>query len=309
MKKLELNHAASKEILSQFERNLKTLNYSKDTVYNATNGIKEYLHYLQKQELDVKATSSKTIAAYFDYLKTRTNVRRGGGLSIAYLKKHRCSLKQFYTYLNLSGYYTVNISYPILPRVNTHPKVLSIVQIKQLFSVCDDGLQGKRNKALLALYYGCGLRRKEGVMLNVEDIDLHKSEVFVSKSKTRTQRHVPMNEGVQKLLEDYLFNAREMLLPSDTSESALLITQRGKRISPENISYVMKNLLNKSEITTKNIGLHTLRHSIATHLLQAGMKLEDIALFLGHKSIDSTQIYTHLGAETPSNETIIQIGQ
>jgi integrase/recombinase XerD len=297
MKKLELNHKASKEILSQFERNLKTLNYSKDTVYNATNGIKEYLHYLQNHNLDLKATSSKTIADYFDYLKTRTNVRRGGGLSIAYLKKHRCSLKQFYTYLHLSGYYTTTITYPMLPRVITHPKVLSIVQIKQLFNVCDDSLQGKRDKAILALYYGCGLRRKEGVMLDVEDIDLHKSEVFVSKSKTRTQRHVPMNEGVQKLLEDYLFNAREMLLPDGSNDGALLISNRGKRMSVNTLDHVVKSLTNQTEneqIKENFTGLHTLRHSIATHLLQAGMKLEDIALFLGHKSIDSTQIYTHL---------------
>jgi integrase/recombinase XerD len=134
-------------------------------------------------------------------------------------------------------------------------------------------------------------------MLNVEDIDLHKSEVFVSKSKTSTQRHVPMNEAVQKLLEDYLFNAREMLLPDSSNDGTLLISNRGKRMHPKTVDYVIKQMVNRTEneqIKENFTGLHTLRHSIATHLLQAGMKLEDIALFLGHKSIDSTQIYTHL---------------
>jgi integrase/recombinase XerD len=300
MKKLEISNTHYTRLLEAFSTHLQTLNYSKDTVYGDANMLKEYLHFLIENSIDLKKTESETIKNYLDYLQKRTNVRRGGGLSIAYLKKHLSALKRFYNYLHLSGYYSVTLSFPSLPRAKTSPKVLTIKEINQLFKACGDDLYGKRNKAILAIYYGCGLRRKEGAMLDVEDLNLEREEVFVSKSKTHTQRRVPMNEGVQKYLEDYLFNAREMLLSNDTSEGALLISNRGKRMSVGAIDYALKQLIEQTQneqIKQSCTGLHTLRHSIATHLLSAGMKLEDIARFLGHKSIDSTQIYTHLTHE------------
>ena len=297
MKKLELRNSAYQTLLAQFEKHLQTLNYSKDTVYNAPNNVKEYLHYITKQGVELVQTTSKEVASYFEYLKTRSNQRRGGGLSAAYLQKQRCSLKQFYSFLSLTKQHNYAISFPDLPKPKSEPKVLTLQEVQKLFKLCDTSLQGKRDKAILALYYGCGLRRKEGVELGVEDIDLSRGEIFVRKSKTRTQRHVPMSDATQAILEDYLFNSRELLLPQHASESAFLISNRGKRMHGCSVDYILGQLKDRTENQTlkeKLKGLHTLRHSIATHLLQAGMKLEDIAMFLGHRSLDSTQIYTHL---------------
>ena len=293
MKKLEITNTHYVRLLEAFRLHLETLNYAKSTVYNDTNMVKEYIHFLQKDRIDLRKTDSKTISNYVEYLKTRPNQRRDGGLSIAYLKKHISALKRFYDYLHLSGHYSTTLVFPVFRRSKTHPKVLSISQIKQLFAVCDDSLLGKRNKAILAIYYGCGLRRKEGINLMIEDVDLHKEEVLIQNSKTYRQRIVPMSSHVQTIIEDYLFNVREKLVPDDKSTTTLLVSNRGTALSSESVAYIVCNLVLESKIKIKATP-HTLRHSIATHLLHSGMKLENIALFLGHKSIDSTQIYTHI---------------
>jgi integrase/recombinase XerD len=190
----------------------------------------------------------------------------------------------------------------MLPKVKTSPKALSVMQIKQLFNSCDESLLGKRNKALLAVYYGLGLRRKEGVQLNIDELDFSKEEILVAKSKTGRQRIVPMSEHVKTILDDYIFNVREKLVPKDKSTTTVLVTQRGKPLSAETASYILRKLIKESKIKS-SASLHTLRHSIATHLLQSGMKLESIALFLGHKSLDSTQIYTHLTESENTTES------
>lgn len=298
MKKLELCNSTYKDLLVQFEIHLQTLNYSKETVYGSVSNTKEYLYFLQKKKIELNQTGTKQINAYFEILKTRPNERRDGGLSIGYLHKQRQSLQLFYKYLNLSEIYDQRPVFPVLPKAKSNPKVLTQEEVKKLFKACDDSLLGKRNKAILSLYYGCGIRRKEGVSLNVEDIDLDRNEIFIQKSKTRRQRHVPMNQATQKLIEDYLFNARELLLDKEQTQSAFLISERGNRMDAGSVDDVLQKLVEKTnyKFPQGRIGLHILRHSIATHLLDAGMKLEDIALFLGHRSLDSTQIYTHLKA-------------
>lgn len=290
MKKLELRSGAYKNLLAQFKRELQTLNYSKDTVLGSGNTVKEYLYYLESEQ--IKLSENTDLNPFFDYLKSRQNKTRGAGLSIAYLHKYRSFLKLFYEYLQR----TKGVSqpkYPKLPKPKSQPKVLSVEEIKQLFKVCDETLLGKRNSTVLAVYYGLGLRRKEGVQLKVEDLDFGKEEVLIAKSKTGEQRIVPMSDRVKSIIEDYIFNVREKLVPEDKSTSALLVTDRGKPLSVESVSYIVRKLIKDSKIK-KQASPHTLRHSIATHLLQSGMKLESIALFLGHKSLDSTQIYTHL---------------
>jgi integrase/recombinase XerD len=290
MKKLELRNSANKTLLAQFKRHLDQINYSKETVYIGNNSIKEYLHYAELQQLDLHKIID--LSHYFEHLQKRSNQKTDGGLSVAYLHKHRSMLKLFYEFLERTKGIKLPI-FPKLPKPKSSPKMLSVKEVEQLFKVCDQTLLGKRNKAVLAIYYGLGLRRKEGVQLKVEDLNFSKDEVFISQSKTHRQRIVPMSDHVKEILEDYIFNVREKLVPQDKSTSAVLVTERGKPLASESVAYILKKIVKESKIKSP-ASLHTLRHSIATHLLQSGMKLESIALFLGHRSLDSTQIYTHL---------------
>lgn len=294
MKKTELCTSTYKDLLTQFTAHLQHINYAKGTVKSGVNSAKDYLQYLENKDLNFNKTSTKEIKEYFAFLQERTNKNTGLGLSMSYLQKIKFGLIIFYDFLHLTQEESYpKPSFPLIKKGNFVPKVLTKEEIEKLFKACDESLLGKRNKALLSIYYGCGLRRQEGTALNIEDIDFNKGLVFITKSKTHRQRNVPMSANMQGILEDYLYNVREKLIDKSESQSAVLVTERGNRLSVGSVMYILSKLITEAKITTK-ASPHTLRHSIATHLLKSGMKLESIALFLGHRSLDSTQIYTHL---------------
>ncbi len=297
MKKIELQNGMYKTLIAQFQRHLQTLNYAKDTVTGAITSTKDYLLYLEENRIPLIQTSTKEIFQYFHYLEKRQNKNTGLGLSMAYLQSIKADLSLFYEFLSLTQNEKYHLpTFPVIKIQKSIPKVLTKEEVQKLFQACDESLLGKRNKAMLAIYYGCGLRRQEGTRLNIEDLDLEKGSVFIAKSKTHRQRNVPLNSNIQKIVEDYMFNIREKLIDKEQSETALLVTEQGNRLSKDSVSYILQKLLKDANVKSK-ASPHTLRHSIATHLLQSGMKLENIALFLGHKSMDSTQIYTHLKNE------------
>ena len=167
--------------------------------------------------------------------------------------------------------------------------ILRQYQIKKLYeSAAASGVLKWRDIAMLEVYYACGLRRNEGVQLNVGDIDLHQRWMLVRKGKGYRQRIVPFPVQTAWRFSQYLqhFHSR-MAVPH---ERAFLISIKGKRILGQSLLVRLKRI----NPTDQAIGLHSLRHSIATHLLQQGMGLEYIRQFLGHSSLDSTQIYVHL---------------
>jgi integrase/recombinase XerD len=139
-------------------------------------------------------------------------------------------------------------------------------------------------KLIFTLYYGCGLRRNEGYKLTVNDIDFDKKTIFIKQGKNYKDRIIPMNTGVLKALEHYIYNYRNL---QKVKHKRLFLSTTGT------LNNSLQDLQKLTDID-KKITLHILRHSIATHLLQAGMSIESIALFLGHSSLESTQIYTHL---------------
>ena len=140
-----------------------------------------------------------------------------------------------------------------------------------------------------------GLRRNEGVHVDVPDINFDRSILHVRKGKAYKERLVPISKTSLKHLEEYIYDHRPILQTGNNQ--ALFLSHQGQRVQGQTLNLRLRYLVSKTEIPElqeKEIGLHTLRHSIATHLLQAGMKLESISRFLGHSSLESTQIYTHL---------------
>jgi integrase/recombinase XerD len=132
--------------------------------------------------------------------------------------------------------------------------------------------------------------------LNINDILFDTNLLYVRKGKGNRERYVPMNKQVKADLQEYIFNQRNELLNNKKSE-ALLLGRRGERWSVHGMYsrlQLLKSQTNNEALKQKSFGLHILRHSIATHLLQSGMKLEYISRFLGHKSLETTQKYTHL---------------
>ena len=143
-------------------------------------------------------------------------------------------------------------------------------------------------KLIFALLYGCGLRRSEAYNLRVKDVNFDKKTVFVEQGKCYKDRIVPMSAGVYRDLQDYIYNFRNKL---KLNYNRLFIHDK------QRLGLRLKHLhevCNDENIKAKRISPHMLRHSIATHLLQNGMNIENIARFLGHSSLVSTQIYTHI---------------
>ena len=305
MKNLKLKTLQFKILEKSYADRLKTLDYSKSGIYYMPLHIRDFLNYIENKGItDINQVTDQNIKDWINRLKNRKNQRRTGGISHAHINKHISALNNFARYLKetQTGDIPANTAY-LRDEETRKINVLTVKETEKLYQACELNIYGLRDQAMLSIYYGCGLRKKEGINLNTTDLLFNKKLLHVKKSKTGRERLVPMNTSVMQSLNEYISRSRPILLSGKNTETALFISQRTKRISGAGMITRLKKLTKKADLPdrqagiTKEIGLHTLRHSIATHLLQSGMKLEDISKFLGHKSMDSTQIYTHLSIE------------
>jgi integrase/recombinase XerD len=317
MKQLTLHSEAYRYIIASFKEWLQTLGYSEQTVYQLPNYIQEFLFYAEsKGHAGLWQINNDLIKEHYYKLKLRTNKRKGGGLSAAYLNKHLQAYQKFSDYLRQNGRL-------LLPKLDIQTEednsevtdILTQVEIKLLFKITYQCYEQKKNdkgivyyeamqmrdRAMLTAFYSCGLRRNEVYHLDINDIIFEKSVLHVRKGKGYKERMIPVTKQSLQHLQNYLYDARPYFC-NDKNE-AFLVTQSGKRLDGQMMLIRLKQLIQftgNAELMQKDIHLHTLRHSIATHLLQNGMKLERIKEFLGHSSLESTQIYTHF-LETENN--------
>ena len=297
MKKLHLGHTEYKRLEKSFGEWLDVLGYAESTVYTLPNLLREFFHFLEQREVyELSFMSPKLVSDYFSHLQHRPNERLGGGLSQSHINKHRQALKKFGEYLQKTQNTILPISIKPLVLNPEEIVVLTKKEVSQLYeSTASEKTLRWRDLAMLEIYYSCGLRRREGVKLNVKDVDLYKKRLYVRYGKGYKQRLVPFTNQTTKHFKDYLKYYRDKV--ADPYEKALFLNTRGKRISGQSLLLRLKKLQRNTDnqvLMKKQIGLHTLRHSIATHLLQSGMDLNYIQQFLGHASLESTQIYTHL---------------
>lgn len=305
MKNLTLKNPAYEHLEMGFKEWLDILGYCEMSTQNMPAIIREFLFFLESQPIKgVQELRQQHIKNYYSYISQRSNQRRGGGLSNNYLNKHLQSIEKFLEYLRHRGMEAVPTLGIKLEKLNTKEIVpLTESEIKYLFAVtdkeCDDEMQeaiNARDKAMLVVYYSCGLRRNEGANLDLNDINLDTRIVHVRKGKNYKERLVPLNKTNAQYLQQYIFDYRPLLVKRK-SESALFIAKTGDKMTGGGLYTRLKLMQLQTEDITlqqKTIGLHTLRHSIATHLLAAGMQIEKLSRFLGHSSLESTQIYTHL---------------
>ncbi len=298
MKQLNLNNSNYQYLETSFKEWLETLGYAASTSYYLPNHIREFLAYLEGEKVnEIEITTKQHIKNYIENLSKRPNKRLGGGISVAYINKHVQALKNFGIFLRESRSILLPVQTTIEKPLDKAIKVLTKQEIQKLYNLCAADELGQRDKAILDICYACGLRRNEAVQLDTSDILISKKLVFVRKAKGNKQRYVPINKHIAENLNDYINQARKTLTdPKNIKENALFLSIKGWRLTGRSLAIRLKKLTDKAGLD-KNTGLHILRHSIATHLLQSGMELEDISNFLGHKSLESTQIYTHLKNE------------
>ena len=294
-----------KAIIEEYGIWLDTLGYSKDLIYGNKRKVIEFFEWLENRKIySITQLTNKHIADYHNYLETRPNKRFKGRLLCEFYLVHNFSaIDKLLEFLRQYG--MKNVPIPVKRPIKIDKteqinklQVFTQQEIKTLYNSIPNTYQSldleQRQakqyelKLILALFYGCGLRQSEGYNLQVQDVDFDKKTVFVRQGKNYKDRIIPMSAGVYNELQDYIYNYRHRL---KLNHNRLFVC--AKRTLKNKLKYLQKTCADEN-IRNKRLSLHLLRHSIATHLLQNGMNIENISLFLGHSSLDTTQIYTHL---------------
>lgn len=203
------------------------------------------------------------------------------------------SLKQFFLYLKDSGYIKDNpfqrFSAPKIVRY--HPTYLSPADIEKIISAIDiKAKNGLRDKAIIELLYGCGLRISELINLKINDIEYEAGFIKVV-GKGNKQRLVPMGEWAHDALVNYM--GYRQIAHKDSKEKTVFLNRMGQPFSRVGVWKIVKNIVLKAKII-KKVTPHTFRHSFATHLLEGGADLRIVQEMLGHADISTTQIYTKI---------------
>lgn len=319
MKSLPLHSQQYNYLQKSYKEYLQVLGYADDTVLTWSIHVIEFLHYLEQKNVQ-QITSLKTthINNFIEYIKRRANKHDTSiALSSSSINKIINAVNVFIRFLNSTGKYIVETTAERAENNITDRIILTVDEVKKIYEATflpqrqSTIAMGQRDRAIIAVFYGCGLRRSEGKQLNITDIDLQKRLLFVRNGKGRKQRYVPIAARHLQDIKDYLQEGREWFLYEHNAKEmwqskrhgklsekkeyrddvAFFISQQGIRMNE--FYQRLEQMKQRAEIN-KNVTLHGLRHSIATHLLQSGMDIEDIAKFLGHASLASTQIYTHI---------------
>ena len=302
MKQLKLYNESYQEILKSFKNWLDILGFADSTLESLPNHLQEFFYYLENHNINtINHITTQIIKDYYEHLKTRDNKARDGGLSKAYLNKHLQALFKFNDYLKEHNHKSINIH---LKREEQNQRdslqILTQEEIKQLFKATNYSNNQqricKRDTVLLVLLYSCGLRRNEAINLEIKDILFDKERIYVRKGKNYKERYVPINQYNLKIIEEYIYDYRPTFYNYKDTEY-LLINYRGTPLQGQSLCNRLTKIVEATQdktIIEKQITPHILRHSIATHLLEKGADIETISQFLGHSSLESTQIYTHL---------------
>jgi len=302
MKKLKLKNRSYKVLVANYKEWLDILGFAESSVYTFPNYLQEFFYYLEQHNINnIDYINREIVKQYYKYLSERPNEKRGGGLSKSYLNSHQQALKKFKEYLQKHN--AKNLPIHLKPERINRLEIINILtqeEIKELFKATQFSSEFERvqlrDKAMLVLLYSCGLRRNEAVTLNIKDVLFDKELLLVRKGKNYKERFVPINYYNIEILENYIYEARIQFKDYNQSE-ALLIGNYGTRLKGNTLANRLQQIIkatNNEEIIAKKITPHKLRHSIATHFLEAGMNIEDIKQFLGHSHLETTQIYTHL---------------
>lgn len=265
--------ALQRNLLDQLLKELKVRNYRKTTQKNYTDCVRKYLYYLKREP---GREDNEILKDYSVFLRNES------GYAPRTVNLHCAAISFFYEHvLGITDIPGLSI------RMKTGrqlPKVYSCTEIEKMIAM----VTNPTHKLLLLITYGCGLRRDEVRNLKISDVDFDRKLIWVRSGKGDKDRPVMLDDSIKKLLETHCNsnpNAKWLFTSSQT----------GKRLTPQTISKIYYNTCDKAKINRKG-GIHSLRHSFGTHLLENGTDLRYIQALLGHASSKTTEIYTHVAA-------------
>ena len=263
-------------------------NASPYTVRNYSTDLMDFIHFLKSKKISsLEQVDKHTVRSYLAYLIEQGVVKR----SIA---RKLSALRSFYRYLMREQIISVNpVATTSSPKLDKRlPAFLSLEQVVRLITSPDLSTPlGLRDRALMELLYACGMRVSELASLNLEQIDLGSGEMRVW-GKGSKERLVLMGKPAIDALTAYLDRGRPELI-GKKGNAALLLNRYGGRLTERQVQRILVKYANSVGID-KRVYPHLLRHTFATHLLDGGADLRVVQELLGHASLTSTQIYTHV---------------
>lgn len=266
---------------------------SSNTISSYQSDVEKFLNYYESLGREIGGTTDTVEITINSYLEKRVNE----GLSKRSQARAISSLRSFFKFLEMEGESQGDPTERIdSPKTGRHiPVVLSVQEIELIINSVDLSLpEGHRNRSILEVLYSCGLRVSELVSLKISDIFLEESFMRVT-GKGDKQRLIPIGEPAADSVKLYLSGRGNQIIKKG-NEEILFLSRRGTKLTREMIFIMLRKQAAAAGIT-KEISPHTFRHSFASHLVENGADLRAVQEMLGHASILTTEIYTHLNRE------------
>jgi integrase/recombinase XerC len=275
------------KFIDKFLHSLRQRNASAHTIKAYTGDLQSFAAYVGSR--DWRSIDHVTIRGFLSHLYENK-------LSKASVARALAAVRSFYRWLAQEGAVEQNpaalVSTPKLPK-----KLPRVPTIEEMNSVLDGQMPEaasfpERDRIMFELLYGCGIRNSELIGINLDDIRVS-SEAILIRGKGKKERYVPFGESVKIALAAYLPARQQMLAERRKSTPALLINQRGGRLTTRSVGRIVKKIAMAKGLSP-DVHPHTLRHAFGTHMLEEGADLRSIQEMLGHERLSTTQRYTQL---------------
>ena len=271
--------------IEEFEKYLKNIKiYSEKTITSYMYDLKDYSNFLEKNHLKITDDTKETMSKYLNHLNEKKISKRS-------ISRHLSTMRTYYEYLKKEKIINNNIFQGIKnPKIDK--KIPTFINHEDLNHIIHSFTQsniGKRDHLIVELLYATGLRVGELVNIKLKNIDFGAQSIKVV-GKGNKERYVFYNTTTSELLKDYL---KIRAKTQKTSNEYLLLNDKGNKITEAKVRQIIKNTLIKTGIKNK-ITPHTFRHTFATDLLNAGADLVNVKELLGHASLNTTSIDTHI---------------
>lgn len=266
--------------------------YSDHTIKNYEIDIMEFNRYLKQEMIDYTSVDYDFIKGYLVYMYDKKLSRN----SIA---RKLSSLRSFYKYLYNNNIVKTNpFKYVKTPKKEKKlPKYLGVEELEIIFKTPDITIPlGQRDKLILEILYATGIRVSELVNIKIGDIDFNKKEIKIN-GKGNKERIAEFGDYCLDAIDLFIENGRNILLSKHNKVCEyLIINEKGNKITTRGVEKIIDNIIKKAALK-KKVTPHMLRHTFATHLLNEGCDILTVKELLGHESLESTQVYTHVSNE------------
>ncbi len=263
-------------------------NLSEQSVLAYSSDLNKFLLFIEEETSDLNLVTTRLVSEYFEIV-------RDIGISSSTIARYLSSVKGFFKYLSAQEYVEKDPTEILSTRITERklPTVLSFNEIEKILQAPNvDNNLGLRDKAILELFYSCGLRVSELINLKLSDLYFSDGVIRVL-GKGSKQRIVPIGKSAVSWITNYLQKVRPLLEKKMKSENIIFLNNRGTKLSRMGVWKIVDKYVKEAEIE-KEFHPHTFRHSFATHLLEGGADLRAVQEMLGHADISTTQIYTHI---------------